>query len=319
MSSTLNALVHTLRCEAKDIISVELRPAEGSEFPGFTPGAHIDLHLPNGLVRSYSLSNSSEDRNRYVVGVLRDRASRGGSRSVHDDLRIGKPIRISAPRNHFALEESADYTVLVAGGIGITPLLSMARRLKSCGRRFEVLYFARERGAAAFLDDLHALGMPLHLHFDQEEGGPPDLRSLLAERAPQPGAHFYACGPARLLDAFEQICADLGLAQVHVERFTPVEIAAAEDAVQQYTVELRKSGKLLEVSPGKSLLDTVLAAGVDVEHSCCEGVCGSCETRVLDGIPDHRDSVLSPSEKASNKVMMLCVSGCKSSRLVLDL
>ncbi len=199
MSSTLNALVHTLRCEAKDIISVELCPAEGTEFPGFTAGAHIDLHLPNGLVRSYSLSNSSEDRNRYVVGVLRDRASRGGSRSVHDDLRIGKPIRISAPRNHFALEESADYTVLVAGGIGITPLLSMARRLKSCGRQFEVLYFARERGAAAFLDDLYALGMPLHLHFDQEEGGPPDLRSLLAQRATQPGAHYYACGPAPLL------------------------------------------------------------------------------------------------------------------------
>ena len=144
MSATLNAFIHTLRYEAKDTISVELRPQEGTQFPAFTPGSHIDLHLPNGLVRSYSLSNSSEESNRYVVGVLRDRASRGGSRSVHEDLKVGKPIVISEPRNHFALDESAEHTVLVAGGIGITPLLSMARRLKAAGKSYEYVVLKDE-------------------------------------------------------------------------------------------------------------------------------------------------------------------------------
>ena len=319
MSNTLKAFVHTLRFEAQDTISVDLRPVEGGEFPAFTAGSHIDLHLPNGLVRSYSLCNDSGDRNRYVVGVLRDRASRGGSRCVHEALRVGMPITISEPRNHFALDESAKHTVLVAGGIGITPLLCMARKLTSVGGSFEMLYFARERKSAAFLDELQALGMPLHLHFDNEAGGPPDLRALLAQRAPDAGAHYYSCGPTPLLDAFEKFCAELGHTNVHIERFTPVEVKASVDARSNYKVELKRSGRFIEITPDKSLLDTLLEAGVDVDHSCCEGVCGSCETRVLEGIPDHRDSVLSPKERASNKVMMVCVSGCKSETLVLDL
>lgn len=319
MSTNLQAFVHTLRFEAQDTISVDLRPVAGGELPAFTPGSHIDLHLPNGLVRSYSLSNPSEERHRYVVGVLRDRASRGGSRCVHESLRVGMPITISEPRNHFALDESAAHTVLVAGGIGITPLLCMARRLKGRGRSFEMLYFARERKGAAFLEELQALGMPLHLHFDSEAGGPPDLRALLAQRQPDAGTHHYACGPTPMLDAFEKFCAELGHANAHIERFTPVEVKAADDARSNYTVELKRSGRFIEVTPEKSLLDTLLDAGIQMDHSCCEGVCGSCETRVLEGIPDHRDSVLSPKEKASNKVMMVCVSGCKSERLVLDI
>lgn len=320
MSNTLQAFVHTLRFEAQDTISVELRPVDGGEFPAFTAGSHIDLHLPNGLVRSYSLCNDSGERHRYVVGVLRDRASRGGSRCVHEALRVGMPITITEPRNHFALDEGAAHTVLVAGGIGITPLLCMARRLKALGRPFEMLYFARERKSAAFLDELQALGMPLQLHFDSEAGGPPDLRALLAQRPPGAGLHLYSCGPTPMLDAFEKFCAELGHAgNAHIERFTPVEVKAAADARSNYTVELRRSGRFIEITPEKSLLDTLLAAGIDVDHSCCEGVCGSCETRVLEGVPDHRDSVLSPKEKASNKVMMVCVSGCKSQTLVLDI
>lgn len=319
MSTPLQAFVHTLRFEAQDTISVELRPVAGGELPAFTPGSHIDLHLPNGLVRSYSLSNPSEERHRYVVGVLRDRASRGGSRCVHESLRVGMPITISEPRNHFALDESAAHTVLVAGGIGITPLLCMARRLQGQGRSFEMLYFARERKGAAFLEELQALGMPLHLHFDSEAGGPPDLRALLARRPPDAGTHHYACGPTPMLDAFEKCCAELGHANAHVERFTPVEVKAADDARSHYTVELRRSGRFLEITPEKSLLDTLLDAGISMDYSCCEGVCGSCETRVLEGVPDHRDSVLSPKEKAGNQMMMVCVSGCKSERLVLDI
>lgn len=319
MSTHLQAFVHTLRFEAQDTISVELRPVDGGDFPAFTPGAHIDLHLPNGLVRSYSLSNSSQERHRYVVGVLRDRASRGGSRCVHESLRVGMPITISVPRNHFALDEGAAHTVLVAGGIGITPLLCMARRLQALGRPFEVLYFARERKGAAFLQELQALGMPLHLHLDSEAGGPPDLRALLAQRPPDAATHHYACGPAPMLDAFEKFCAELGHANAHIERFAPVQVQAAADARGHYTVELRRSGRCIGITPEKSLLDSLLEAGIPMDYSCCEGVCGSCETRVLEGEPDHRDAVLSAQEKASNQVMMVCVSGCKSERLVLDL
>ena len=173
--------------------------------------------------------------------------------------------------------------------------------------------------SAAFLDELQALGMPLHLHFDAEAGGPPDLRALLAQRSPDAGLHHYACGPTPMLDAFEKFCAELGHANTHIERFTPVEVKASSDARANYTVELKKSGRFIEITPDKSLLDTLLDAGIAVDHSCCEGVCGSCETRVLEGMPDHRDSVLSPKEKASNKVMMVCVSGCKSDKLVLDI
>lgn len=316
---TLNAFVHTLRYEAQDTISVDLRPAGGGEFPAFTPGSHIDLHLPNGMERSYSLCNPADERHRYVVGVLKDRASRGGSRCVHEQLRIGMPLQVSAPRNNFPLQEAADHTVLVAGGIGITPLLCMARRLRDLRKSFELLYFARSRAGAAFLDELQALGVPLQLHLDDEQGGPPDLKALLAARPPAPGLHLYACGPTGLLDAFEKAGAELGHENVHVERFTAVEHEPAADARGTFVVELARSRKSVTVPAGKSILDTLLDAGVDVDHSCCEGVCGSCETKVLAGEPDHRDSILSAKERASNKVMMPCVSGCKSASLTLDL
>jgi len=161
--------------------------------------------------------------------------------------------------------------------------------------------------------------MPLHLHFDAEAGGPPDLKALLARRDPDATLHHYACGPAPMLDAFEHYCNELGHINAHLERFTAQEIEASDDARDTYTVELRKSGKFIEVNNGQSLLDTLLAAGIRIESSCCEGICGTCETRVLAGEPDHRDSVLTAKERASNKSMMVCVSGCKSDTLVLDI
>lgn len=319
MSTTLNAFVHTLRYEAEDVISVELRPVPGTEFPAFDAGSHIDLHLPNGMVRNYSLSNASDEHHRYVLGVLRDRASRGGSRCVHEQLRIGMQLPITAPSNNFPLHEGANHSVLIAGGIGITPILSMARRLKALSASFEVMYFARARQGAAFVSELEALGMPLLFHFDNERNGPPDLKALLSKRSPDAETHYYACGPAVMLDAFEKNCQALGHVNAHIERFAPVEVAASSDAKTTYNVELARSGRNITVTPEKSLLDTLLAAGVKVEHSCCEGVCGTCETAVLAGEPDHRDSVLSAKEQASNKVMMVCVSGCKSASLTLDL
>jgi ferredoxin-NADP reductase len=256
-----------------------------------------------------------------VVAVLKDKSSRGGSRAVHEELRIAMPLKISEPRNNFKLTETAEHSVLVAGGIGITPILSMARRLHQLGRSFEVIYCARSRQSAAYVADIEALATQVHWHFDDAQGGPPDLQVLLSARpgVGAAGTHYYACGPAVMLDAFERSCSDLGYVHAHIERFQAVEVAPASDAQQSYTVELKRSGQVLNVRPGQSLLNTLQAAGIYCNTSCEEGICGSCETRVLDGIPDHRDSVLSPAEQATHKMMMVCVSGCKSPHLVLDL
>ena len=317
-TGTLKAWVHTLRHEAQDIISVELRPVEGV-FPAFSAGSHVDVHLTNGLVRSYSLLNDNRERHRYVLGVLKDRNSRGGSRCVHEQLRVGMALTLSTPRNHFALDESATHSVLIAGGIGVTPILCMGRRLQALGHSFEVMYFARSRAHAAFVSDIEALGAPITWHFDDEQGGPPDLQALLSRRAPDAGTHHYACGPAVMLDAFEAQCKALGHAHAHIERFAAVAVAAAADARASFSVELRQSGLHFEVTPDTTLHQRLLDLQANVPFSCEQGICGSCQTRVIDGVVDHRDSVLTPEEQARNDVMMVCVSGCKSDRLVLDL
>ncbi|MFJ4351995.1 PDR/VanB family oxidoreductase [Pseudomonas sp. NPDC089428] len=316
-ASTVSALVHTLRHEADGIISVELRPWGDTVFAPFEAGAHIDLHLPNGLVRSYSLLNSPSDKGRYVVGILRDRSSRGGSRYVHEQLRVGTQLTISQPRNHFALDTRASHSVLVAGGIGITPIYCMFRQLLALGRSAELIYCARSRREAALLEPLAGLGAKVLYHFNDEKGSLPDLAHYLAGRSSD--THFYCCGPTPMLDAFEAVCEQLGYAHAHIERFSAVEVAAADDALASYSVTLSKSGKTLNVEPGLNLLDVLLEAGCDIDYSCREGVCGSCETRVLEGDIDHRDGVLTKAERAANGSMMVCVSGCKSRRLVLDL
>ncbi|WP_322063144.1 PDR/VanB family oxidoreductase [Paraburkholderia sp. J63] len=319
MSNTdlLQARIRTLRYEAQGVMSVELVPENGAEFPGFSAGAHVDLHLPNGLTRSYSLLNSSTDANRYVLGILSDRQSRGGSRYVHENFRCGMTLPIGKPRNNFALDETAEETVLVAGGIGITPILCMYRRLRETGKSVRVIYCARSRAQAAFLDELAALGGNVHLHFDEEKDGKPfDLAGFFATQPKH--AHAYCCGPSVMLSAFEAACEGAGIANVHIERFA-ADAAVVHAPSEGYTVQLAKSGKTVEVEAGKSLLDTLIAAGVDVEYSCAEGICGACETRVIEGVPDHRDSVLSASEKSANKTMMICVSGAKCGKLVLDL
>jgi vanillate O-demethylase ferredoxin subunit len=314
-SQQITVRVQAMRFEAQGIVSVELVSPEGAELPAFAAGAHIDLHLPNGVVRSYSLSNSPLERRRYVIGVLHDRNSRGGSRYVHEQLRVGSTIQIGAPRNNFLLDESAAHTVLIAGGIGITPIYSMLNELRRMGKSVELLYCARSRKEAAFVDQLVAEGRA-QTHFDQEAGGPPDLRGYLASKSA--AAHFYCCGPTPMLNAFESICAELNLPNVHIERFAPAEPVVAMQG-SEYECQLAKSKKMVMVPAGKSLLDALLEAGIDVDHSCREGVCGSCETAVLDGVPEHRDGVLTKAERESGKTMMVCVSGCKGNRLVLDL
>lgn len=314
----IQAWVHTLQYEARDIIRVELR-AERGELPSFSAGSHIDLHLPNGMIRSYSLLNDPRETHRYVLGVLKDRASRGGSRCVHEQLRVGMRLDISSPRNHFPLHEEAKHSVLIAGGIGITPIWCMAQRLKALNASFELIALARSRDHAALVEDVRALDIPVTWHFDDEHGGVPNLVSLLGRRSPDAGTHHYACGPAVMLEAFEAACRELGHAHVHLERFTAKPVEAAADARQQFTVELRQSGITFEVMPDETLHQRLLDLGIGVPFSCEQGLCGSCQTPVLEGVVDHRDSVLTPQEQQQNSVMMVCVSGCKSDRLVLDL
>jgi tetrachlorobenzoquinone reductase len=311
---TLRLHIKSATWEAPGIVSYDLRSPEGGELPPFTAGAHIDLTLPNGLVRSYSLLNSQSERHRYVIAVQKDRASRGGSKWVHENLRAGDLLAVGAPRNNFPLDESAKRSIFLAGGIGITPILSMIERLSAVGREWELVYCTRTRAGTPFIGPLAA--MPgVRFNFDEEPGGKLLDIAALVKAAPA-DAHFYCCGPIPMLDAFEQATQDLARERVHVEYFTAKEPPAVEGG---FTVVLAKSGRELPVPPGKTILDALRDAGLDMRFSCTEGVCGTCETRVLDGIPDHRDRILTDTERAANRKMLICCSGSKSERLVLDL
>ena len=307
-----------LRCitwAADGVLLLEWVDPAGAPLPAFEAGAHINLMLPNGLSRSYSLCNAPGETHRYCVAVGRDRNSRGGSRHVHEQLRPGTLLAVSAPNNHFKLDESAPAFALMAGGIGVTPILAMARRLAALGKPVQMFYAVRSREAAAFADELAALVPALTLHFDNEAGGPPDLAAWLARLPKTTGA--YCCGPAPMLDGFVAACSRLGLADAHIERFAaPV---STGEALAACTITLQRSGRDIPVAAGTSILDALLAAGIDHPYSCKEGVCGTCETKVISGAIDHRDGVLSPAEQQRGDVMMICVSGCKGARLVLDL
>lgn len=318
---TLKALVHTMRHEAEGIISIEFRPASPDQvFPVFEAGSHIDLHLPNGLMRSYSLVNPAGERGRYVVGVLNDRKSRGGSRFVHQQLRVGQVIEISPPRNNFALEEAAPRSVLVSGGIGVTPIYCMLQRLIELDRPVELFYCARTRSEAAFIEMIEKLGdrARVHWHFDDETGAPPDLVRLLADRGAD--SHFYCCGPSPMLASFEAACETLGYPNCHVERFAAVAVEPAA-AGHGFEVVCERSGKSVDVPSGKSILDALIDAGLDPDHSCKEGICGACETAVLayDGTLEHHDGILSKKEREAGKSMMICVSRCSGKKLMLDI
>jgi ferredoxin-NADP reductase len=322
-STTLQALVSSLRYQAPGIISVELQPAAPDKvFPvAVEAGAHIDLHLTEDLSRSYSLINPGESH-RYMVAVLRDRNSRGGSIHVHEKLRVGQVITIGRPRNHFSLDETSPRSVLLAGGIGITPIYAMLQRIAALGQPAHLIYCASSRQNAAFVEDIQLLldanagALSVHYHFEDEQGGRPDLAKLL-DGHPQ-DTHFYCCGPLPMLDAYEQTCEKLGLSNVHLERFSAVALAESQRPKEGYSVELRKSGKTVQVAPGISLLDALIDAGLNPEFSCREGVCGACETKVISGDVDHRDLLLTKQEHQANKSMMICVSRCRSGNLVLD-
>jgi len=317
--SLMQVRVKRISYEAESINSYELVAPTGGNLAPFTAGSHIDLYLSNGMIRSYSLVNDQSEQSRYVIAVNKDAASRGGSRFVHETLRAGDVITISHPRNNFALQENARHSVLIAGGIGITPLLSMIRRLEALGRSWELFYAARTRLAAAFLDELN--GLPpkacanLHVNFDHEPSGRLfDLTAIARDALSD--AHLYCCGPVPMLEAFESATRNRPAEQVHVEYFKAKEKPAAEGG---FEVKLARSNRTITVEAGKTILNALLDAGIAVNYACTEGVCGTCETRVIEGIPDHRDLFLGKEEQAANNTMMICCSGAKSPTLVLDL
>lgn len=301
--------------EAPNVLSFDLRPLQNGELPPFTAGAHIDLTLPNGLVRSYSLVNDQSERHRYVIAVQKDRASRGGSTWIHDNARAGDIVEVGAPRNNFELDESAEKSILIAGGIGITPLLGMIQRLSVIQREWKLVCCSRTREGTPFLEVLQEKGPRVQFNFDEEPGGRMlDISALVT--AASSDTHFYCCGPLPMLEAFEEATKDLPREQVHVEYFSAKEAPAVYGG---FKVVLAKSGREFTVPPGKTILDTLSDAGLDVPHSCAQGVCGTCETKVLEGIPEHRDLILTEKERASNTRMMICCSGSRSEKLVLDL
>jgi len=311
--------VKQITFEAERINSYTLHAVGDGELPAFTAGAHIDLHLGNGMVRSYSLLNDSRERHRYVVGIKHDAASRGGSTFVHTALKAGDVVRATAPRNNFTFDEGNHPSVFIAGGIGITPILSMLRRAVALQRPWQLHYASRTRCDAPFLEDIARLAHDGQGHsnilFDHEPGGAPlDLGAITAGAPPE--AHLYCCGPLPMLTAFETAVANRARPTVHVEYFSPKAAAATDGG---FEVRLEKSGRTITVQAGQSILNALLDAGIAVSYACGEGTCGTCETKVLDGIPDHRDVYLDDAEHAANKQVMICCSGSKTPLLVLDI
>jgi ferredoxin-NADP reductase len=283
------------------VITLDLRGP--GELPAWTPGAHVDLELGPELTRQYSLCGDPADRSVWRIAVSREPDSRGGSQYVHDKLHEGTLVDVDGPRNNFPLEPAPRY-VFVAGGIGITPILPMVNAAAAAGADWELHYGGRSRTAMAFVAELSGLGPQVHV-----EEGLLDLAGILGD----PGGLVYCCGPAPLLDAVERIVPPDAL---RLERFTP---RAQGEPVLHSSVELARSGRTLTVPTDRSILSVVEAAGVDVLSSCQEGTCGTCETAVLSGEVDHRDSLLTEDEQAANDTMFICVSRAACPRLVLDL
>ncbi|MGW0024653.1 PDR/VanB family oxidoreductase [Rhodococcus sp. NPDC003383] len=300
---------------ADGVVAVRFADPDGGRVPAWDPGSHIDIIIDESTVRQYSLCGDPADDTCLTVAVLREENGRGGSRWVHDSLQIGDLVSIAGPRDNFRFEPAQSY-LFVAGGIGITPLLPMVRAAEAAGADWRLLYGGRTRASMAFADDLVARYPDRVLLRPQDEYGLLDLAGELDAVAA--GTGVYCCGPEPLLQAIENECRNRAGIALHVERFAAKERPA--DAVDQaFDVELRQSGMTITVDASETLLDAVLRAGVDVSFSCREGTCGTCETAVLDGVPDHRDSVLTEDEQAENDCMMICVSRSCTAKLTLDL
>lgn len=306
--------------EAQDVAVFELADANGADLPPFSAGSHIDVEIKPGLLRQYSLCNNPRERNRYVIGVLKEPAGRGGSAAMHA-LTEGQQLLISEPRNHFELEGSATKTLLFAGGIGITPLLCMAERLAAIGADFQMHYATRSRERMAFYDRILAAGFrdKVQLHFDDGDAAQRlDLQQALG--AAKPGVHVYVCGPSGFIDAVLKAAAAQGYgeAEVHREYFN-ADAAQTFAAAGAFQVKLASSGQVFDIPPDVTILEVLRTNGIQVPTSCEQGVCGTCLTRVLEGIPEHRDVYLTNKERSKNNVFTPCCSRSKTPLLVIDM
>ncbi|HEY4422391.1 MAG TPA: PDR/VanB family oxidoreductase [Pseudonocardia sp.] len=314
--SELDLLVADRQVAADGVLALTLRHPDGGELPGWTPGAHVDLVLSDDLTRQYSLCGDPAERSAWQVAVLQEPDGRGGSAFVHDKLSTGTTVRVRGPRNHFPLEPATRY-LFIAGGIGITPIVPMLGAATAAGADWQLVYGGRTAASMAFVEQLRTThGEERVVLRPQDEHGLLDLDSLLGE--PADGTLVYCCGPGPLLDAVEQRCASWPSGSLHTERFTPKE--QGEPVLSgTFEVELAQSGTTLSVPPDRSILEVLEDAGIQVLSSCQEGTCGTCETVVLAGEVDHRDSLLTDEEMAANDTMFICVSRAACPRLVLDL
>lgn len=326
-------MVRSMTVEADGVLGLELVDPSGSPLPQWEPGAHLDVVLPSGMVRQYSLCGDPADRGSYQVGVLRERAGRGGSAYIHDVLRPGDLLAVRGPKNHFALVDAPEY-LFVAGGIGVTPLLAMVDAAVARGVPYRFLYGGRAAASMAYVERLSALGSRLTV-WPQDTHGLLDLPAAIG--APRDDLAVYCCGPEPLLSAVEAYMADWPPGALRIERFAaprPVGAAANGNAGESgvtaaaaagssagaaFDVVLARSGRCLPVAADRSLLDVLLDAGVEVLSDCREGICASCETTVVEGPVEHRDFILTAAERESGTVMMPCVSRGAGDRLVLDL
>jgi ferredoxin-NADP reductase len=310
----IEVVLTSIALAARDTNLYTFERSDRKALPGAGPGAHIDVLLPNGMERQYSLIHSGPQLPAYTIAVKLDAATRGGSRFMHRELCVGDRLRVSHPRNNFPLVKDAPHSVLIAGGIGITPIICMIRRLIQLDRSWQLHYACRSREEAAFVAELERFEQA-HLHFDDEAGGALlDIASIVDSASKD--AHLYCCGPTPMLAAFQAIAAAWPTSRMHVEYFTPRFTVAQQGG---YIVELARSKRTFSIPEGKTILQVLREADIEVSSSCEEGVCSACETRVIAGVPDHRDSVLSEQERNEGRTMMICCSGSKSERLVLDL
>lgn len=317
MSADIDVIVTSVRAAARDVITFTLKHKSDQVLPGGTAGSHIDLALPNGMVRQYSLVNANGQKtlDQYEVAVGWDTSSRGGSIWIHEKLKVGQAIKVSSPRNHFEMAQDHTNVLLIAGGIGITPIFAMAQSCIARGIQCELWASARSAARLAYSEELkRLLGDKLTVHFDDQIGGPMDLRSRLEI---QKWDAVYACGPAPMLDAITFATTHWETGSVRMERFKAEELP--ETQRKSFELVLQQSGITTVVSEGESVLDAMNRVGVDSPWSCREGICGTCEVAVLEGDVDHLDYVLSPEERKPNNRMMVCVSRCGNGKLVLDI
>lgn len=320
-ASELRVRVARKTSEALDISTFELVHAEGDRpLPAFSAGSHVDVRLANGLTRQYSLCNDPTEAHRYLIGVLRDPASRGGSAAMHDQVKEGDVLQISAPKNHFRLVHEAGHSVLLAGGIGVTPILCMAERLHITGASFEMHYCTRSPERTAFLERIKASSFAHRVQFHFDDGAPGQklqLGPILSQL--RPGTHLYVCGPKGFMDYVLGAARSAGWpeSQLHFE-FFGAEVAKSEDD-ESFDVKLASSGRVVTVARDQTVVQALAAIGVELPTSCEQGVCGTCLTRVLEGEPDHKDMYLTTDEHAANDQFLPCCSRAKSKLLVLDL